>query len=83
MAHLSFLKLTYRYLLKAGHVPGDTWGGANFGPRGHNLNRLGRGPLGHATYQRVTFICAHAWIFFKLCILISHYIRTMKMYLSN
>ena len=24
------LKLTYRYLLKAGHVPGDTWGGANF-----------------------------------------------------
>ena len=28
------LKLTYRYVLKAGHVPGDTWGGANFGPRG-------------------------------------------------
>ena len=28
------LKLTYKYLLKAGHVPGDTWGGANFGPRG-------------------------------------------------
>ena len=27
-------KLTYRYLLKAGHVPGDTWGGANFGPSG-------------------------------------------------
>ena len=27
------LKLTYRYLLKAGHVPGDTWGAANFGPR--------------------------------------------------
>ena len=26
-----YLKLTYRYLLKAGHVPGDTWGGANFG----------------------------------------------------
>ena len=24
------LKLTYWYLLKAGHVPGDTWGGANF-----------------------------------------------------
>ena len=33
--------------------------------------------------QRGTFICAHAWIFFKLCILITHYIRTMKMYLSN
>ena len=28
------LKLTYRYLLKAGHVPDDTWGGANFGTRG-------------------------------------------------
>ena len=28
------LKLTNRYLLKAGHVPGDTWGGANFGTRG-------------------------------------------------
>ena len=27
-------KLTYRYLLKADHVPGDTWGGAIFGPRG-------------------------------------------------
>ena len=26
---------------------------------------------------------AHAWIFFKLCILITHDIRTMKMYLSN
>ena len=28
------LKLTYRYLLKAGHVPGDTCGGVNFGPSG-------------------------------------------------
>ena len=28
------LKLTKRYLLEAGHVPGDTWGGANIGPRG-------------------------------------------------
>ena len=26
------------------------------------------------TKQRGTFICAHAWIFFKLCILIIHYI---------
>ena len=33
--------------------------------------------------KRGTFICAHAWIFFKLGILITHYIRTMKMYLSN
>ena len=28
------LKLTYRYLLKADNVPGDTLGGAIFGPRG-------------------------------------------------
>ena len=28
------LKLTYRYLLKADHVHGDTLGGANFGIRG-------------------------------------------------
>ena len=28
------LKLTYRYLLKAGHVPVDNWEGVNFGPRG-------------------------------------------------
>ena len=46
------LKLTYRNLLKAGHVPGpgDTWGLAIFGP-GHYLNKLGRGPLGDTTYQ--------------------------------
>ena len=24
----------HKYLLKAGHVPVDTWGEANFGPRG-------------------------------------------------
>ena len=29
-----FKAYIYRYLLKAGHVPGDTWGGAKFGPRG-------------------------------------------------
>ena len=28
------LTLTYRYLLKAGHVPGDTWGRDEFDPRG-------------------------------------------------
>ena len=28
------LKLTNRYLLKAGQIPVDTWGKANFGPRG-------------------------------------------------
>ena len=38
---------------------------------------------GIVSSKRGTFICAHAWIFFKLCILITHYIRTMKMFLSN
>ena len=28
------VKLTYSYLLKAGHVTGDTWGGVNLGTRG-------------------------------------------------
>ena len=28
------LKRTYKYLLKAGHIPGDTWGGVNFDPGG-------------------------------------------------
>ena len=33
IAHLSLFKAYISsYLLKAGHVPGDTWGGANFGP---------------------------------------------------
>ena len=35
------------------------------------------------SFQRGTFICAHAWISFKICILITHFIHTMKMYLSN
>ena len=34
-------------------------------------------------FQRGTFICAHAWIFFKLCIIITIYIQAMKMYLFN
>ena len=34
-------------------------------------------------HQRGTYICAHAWTFFNLCILITHYIRTVKMFLSN
>ena len=34
------LKLSYRYLLKADHVPGDTWGGAIFGHRGLSLTNL-------------------------------------------
>ena len=33
--------------------------------------------------QRGTFICAHAWIFFKLCMIITIYIQAMKMYLFN
>ena len=47
------LKLIYRYLSKAGHVPGK-WlhlGWGQFWPQGHHLNKLGRGPLGHATNQ--------------------------------
>ena len=44
------LKLTYRNLLKADHVPGDTWGKPFLAPRAF-LNKLGRGPLGDATYQ--------------------------------
>ena len=32
-------------------------------------------------FKRGTYICARAWIFFKLCIVITHYIQTMKMYL--
>ena len=44
------LKLTYRNLLKADHVPGDTCG-KQFLAKGHYLNILGRGPLGDATYQ--------------------------------
>ena len=35
------LKLLYRFLLKADHFPGDTWGG-HFWTKGHNLNKFGR-----------------------------------------
>ena len=31
---LSFVTLTYRYQLKAGYVPSDTWDRADFGPSG-------------------------------------------------
>ena len=41
------LMLTYRNLLKAGHVPIDTW--VIKGRFWHNLNKLGGGPLSHAT----------------------------------
>ena len=44
------LKLTYRNLLKADHVPGDTWGKPFLVPRAL-LNKLGRGLQGDATYQ--------------------------------
>ena len=44
------LKLTYKYLLKAYHVPGDTWGGAIYGPR-EILEQTLLGKLGDATYQ--------------------------------
>ena len=32
-----------------------TPGAGSFFPRGHNLNKLGRGPLGDATYQLLWF----------------------------
>ena len=44
------LKLTYRYLYKAGHVPGAP-GAGPFWPKGFNLNKLGRGLLGDAIHQ--------------------------------
>ena len=44
------LKLTYRYLYKADHVPGDP-GAWPFWPQGHNLNKLGRRPKDNASYQ--------------------------------
>ena len=33
--------------------------------------------------QRGSCICAHARIFFKLCIIMTHHIQTMKMYVLN
>ena len=48
--HEFCLKLTYRNLLKADHVPGETWG-KPFSVQGHYLNKLGRGPLGDASYR--------------------------------
>ena len=43
------LKLICRYLLKAGHFPRETWK-CQFLPQGHNLNKLGKSPLGDAAY---------------------------------
>ena len=36
-----------------------------------------------AYLKRGTCICAHAWIFLKLCIIMTHYIQTMKIYVLN
>ena len=55
------------YLLKAGQLPGDDLGPGHFSPQGHNLNKLGRGPLGdaiHTNYQdsrpgKKLFSCFH------------------------
>ena len=33
--------------------------------------------------QRESCICAHAWIFFKLCMIMTRYIQTTKMYVLN
>ena len=43
-------KLTCRNLLKADHVPGDTWGMSFLAPRAL-FEQLGRSSLGDATYQ--------------------------------
>ena len=34
---------------------------------------------GIVSSKRGSCICAHAWIFFKLCIIMTRYIQTMKM----
>ena len=39
--------------------------------------------LAECSIKRGTYICAHAWIFLQICILMTHYIQTMKMYLLN
>ena len=44
------LKLTYRNLLRADHVPGETWGMSLLAQRAL-FEQLGRGSLGDATYQ--------------------------------
>ena len=41
-------KIFFRIPYIAKHV---TPGGYHFGAQGNNLNKLGRGPLGDATYQ--------------------------------
>ena len=46
IAHLRFAK----NLLKADHVPGDTWGKPFLVPRAL-FEQTWRGPLGDATYQ--------------------------------
>ena len=56
------LKLTYRYLLKAGQLRrGQFW------PQGHNLNKLGIGPLGYATYQ-ILCLYLHLMVSYKIFI---------------
>ena len=50
-------RFIYRYLLKAGHFPGDTLGG-HFLPKGHNLNKLGKV---HLVVKHVTFRAGQIW----------------------
>ena len=35
------------------------------------------------TLPKGSYICAYSWFFFKLCIVITHCIQAMKMYLLN
>ena len=47
------------------------------------MNEFGAFFLSFSLLQRGTCICAHAWIFFKLCIIMTQYIQTMKLYVLN
>ena len=56
----------YRYLLKAGHFPGDTCNGHCW-PQGHNFNKLCRSPVDDATYQISMSCGSDNTIFISLC----------------
>ena len=51
ITNINCLKLTYGYLLKAGHAPGDIWVGSILAPGAKFEIKLDSGLLGHATYQ--------------------------------
>ena len=75
----------YRYLLKAGHIPGDTCSG-HLWPQGHHFNKLGRRPVDDATYQismlyrQEDFSC---FPYRSLCTRGIWKVLSMVLYLSN